>query len=81
MVSGMTGGRIAALGLAALAVATLTATEAGAQITSPTGGPLTIPLDVETDVAWVGYANRALQSSIEPVMQEVLRDTGLISGG
>ncbi len=59
----------------------LIATEAGVAITSPVGGPVNVPLDVETDVAWVGYANRRLHSSIGPVMQEVLRETGLIGGG
>jgi fructose-1,6-bisphosphatase/inositol monophosphatase family enzyme len=56
----------------------LIATEAGAVITSPAGGPIDGPLDVETDVAWVGYANRQLHSWIEPVMHELLRELGLI---
>ena len=39
----------------------------------PAGGPLDAPLDIETDVAWVGYANAALRAQIEPHLQAALR--------
>ena len=56
----------------------LIATEAGVIITNPAGGPVDAPLDLTTDVAWVGYANEALRSSIEPVLQAALRRRRLL---
>jgi fructose-1,6-bisphosphatase/inositol monophosphatase family enzyme len=52
--------------------AKLIAEEAGVVITSPDGAALQSPLDTETNVAWVGYANRELQKQMEPVLQELL---------
>ncbi|MEX0613117.1 MAG: hypothetical protein WD229_13440, partial [Pirellulales bacterium] len=52
----------------------LIAEEAGVIITAPTGGPIEAPLDTESDLAWVGYANRQLQTQIEPVLQDLLRE-------
>jgi hypothetical protein len=57
---------------------TLIAREAGVIITDPAGAPLDAPLDLTTDVAWVGYANDALRRSIEPVLQAVLRRRSLL---
>lgn len=51
----------------------LIAEEAGVVVTTPTGEALQAPLDVETNVAWVGYANGRLRAKIEPVLQELLR--------
>ena len=56
----------------------LIAEELGVSITAPTGGPLAAPLDVETDVAWVGYANDAIRRQVEPVLLDVLKKRGLI---
>jgi fructose-1,6-bisphosphatase/inositol monophosphatase family enzyme len=53
----------------------LIAEEAGVIVTSPTGAALDAPLDTESNVAWIGYANRALQAEIEPVLRELLRTT------
>jgi hypothetical protein len=58
----------------------LIAEEAGVIITSPIGRPVNAPLDTKTDVAWVGYANRLLQAKIEPVLQQLLREHGLVNG-
>ena len=58
--------------------ALLVATEAGVIVTAPDGAPLDAPLDVETPVAWVGYANEALRALIEPKFQAVLRRRGLL---
>lgn len=58
--------------------ALLVATEAGVIVTAPDGGPLDAPLDVETPVAWVGYANADLRALIEPKFQAVLRRRGLL---
>jgi fructose-1,6-bisphosphatase/inositol monophosphatase family enzyme len=55
----------------------LIAEEAGVTVTSSDGKSLDAPLDTETNVAWVGYANRQLQAQIEPVLIELLREHGL----
>jgi fructose-1,6-bisphosphatase/inositol monophosphatase family enzyme len=55
----------------------LIATEAGVIVTGPDGAPLDAPLDLETPVAWVGYANATLRASIEPALQAALRRRGL----
>jgi len=61
--------------------ASLIAREAGVILTDPAGTPLDAPLDVTTDVAWVGYANEALRRAIEPVLQAALRRRGLLNPG
>jgi fructose-1,6-bisphosphatase/inositol monophosphatase family enzyme len=58
----------------------LIAEEAGVVVTAPNGRPLDAPLDTETNVGWIGYANRELQAHIEPVLQELLREHGLLKG-
>lgn len=55
----------------------LIATEAGVIVTGPDGAPLDAPLDLETPVAWVGYANATLRASIEPALMTALRRRGL----
>ena len=54
----------------------LIAEEGGVIVTDPFGRPLDAPLDVETDVAWVGYANARIRKQIEPLLQEALRARG-----
>ena len=56
----------------------LIAEELGVTITSPAGGPLTIPLDVTTDVAWVGYANEKIRKQVESELQAALQQRDLI---
>lgn len=56
----------------------LVAEEAGVILTDPAGAPVDAPFDVTSDVAWVGYANERLRSTIEPVLQGVLRRRGLL---
>ena len=46
-------------------------------MTGPDGRPLDAPLDVETDVAWAGYANARIKAQIEPLLQQALRARGL----
>ena len=58
--------------------AALIAQEAGVILTASDGKPLDAPLDLATDVAWVGYANADLRRAIEPVLQEELRRRGLL---
>jgi fructose-1,6-bisphosphatase/inositol monophosphatase family enzyme len=51
----------------------LIAEELGVIVTNPSGGALDAPLDVTSDVAWVGYANAAIRQQIEGLLQEGLR--------
>lgn len=51
----------------------LIAREAGVVVTDPRGEPLGTRLAVEPDVAWVGYANPALQAQLEKPLQAALR--------
>jgi fructose-1,6-bisphosphatase/inositol monophosphatase family enzyme len=55
----------------------LIASELGVVITGPDGGPLDAPLEVEPDVAWVGYANAELRGRVEPVLLAALAKRGL----
>jgi fructose-1,6-bisphosphatase/inositol monophosphatase family enzyme len=57
--------------------AKLIAEEAGVVVTAPTGDSLRAPLDIESNVAWVGYANRELNAKIEPVLRELLKEHDL----
>jgi hypothetical protein len=47
-------------------------------VTDPEGEPLAAPLDVDTDVAWVGYANEAIRRQVEPALQRELRRRGML---
>jgi fructose-1,6-bisphosphatase/inositol monophosphatase family enzyme len=55
----------------------LIATEAGVRLTDPWGAPLDVPLNVDADVAWVGYANDHIRRSVEPVLAAALARRGL----
>jgi fructose-1,6-bisphosphatase/inositol monophosphatase family enzyme len=55
----------------------LVAREAGVVVTDPEGKRLRAPLDVFTDVAWIGYANEHLRDAIQPVLSAVLGERGL----
>jgi fructose-1,6-bisphosphatase/inositol monophosphatase family enzyme len=55
----------------------LIAREAGVVVTDPEGGRLSAPLDVTTDVAWIGYANQAIQRQVEPALRISLEEHGL----
>jgi fructose-1,6-bisphosphatase/inositol monophosphatase family enzyme len=55
------------------------AREMGIIVTDAAGGPLQIPLNVDTDVAWVGYANAHIQEQIEPKLQAALNGRGLLA--
>jgi fructose-1,6-bisphosphatase/inositol monophosphatase family enzyme len=57
----------------------LIAREAGVLLTDPSGKALDVPLDVESDVAWVGYANETLRATVEPVLLGCLARRGLIA--
>ena len=55
----------------------LIARELGILITDPAGGQLSAPLNLEEDVAWVGYANSHIRAQIEPLLQAALAKRGL----
>jgi hypothetical protein len=57
----------------------LIAEETGVIVTTPSGGRLAAPLDTESNVAWVGYANQQIQSLVEPVLNDLLHEHGLIT--
>jgi fructose-1,6-bisphosphatase/inositol monophosphatase family enzyme len=50
----------------------LVAEEAGVVITDGMGSPLDAPMDTTSAVSWVGYANAALRSLIEPHVRSYL---------
>ena len=55
----------------------LIARELGVRVTDECGRPLAAPLDVTSDVAWVGYANDAVRAQIEPHLRRALARRGL----
>jgi fructose-1,6-bisphosphatase/inositol monophosphatase family enzyme len=56
----------------------LIAREAGVIVTDPSGGRLSAPLDVFTDVGFVAYANEAIRWQVEPALRAALRARGLL---
>jgi hypothetical protein len=56
----------------------LIAREYGMSVTDERGQRLAAPLDVTSDVGWIGYANQALQTRIEPHLRRALARRGLI---
>lgn len=53
----------------------LIAEELGVILTDARGHPLDAPFDLTADVAWIGYANPALRSLVEPALLAALRET------
>ncbi|GCE13757.1 inositol monophosphatase [Tengunoibacter tsumagoiensis] len=53
--------------------------EAGLMMTDATGQPLDGPLDVETPLAWIGYANEAIQTQVAAILRETLERRGLLT--
>jgi fructose-1,6-bisphosphatase/inositol monophosphatase family enzyme len=56
----------------------LIAREAGVVVTGLDGSPLRNPLTIDDDVAWLGYANPVLRRRLEPVLQRLFREYGLL---
>jgi hypothetical protein len=54
---------------------------AGVVVTDAVGAPLAAPLDVHTDLAWVGFANAAIAERVGPVLRDVLREHELLPSG
>jgi fructose-1,6-bisphosphatase/inositol monophosphatase family enzyme len=57
----------------------LIARELGVPVTDEHGQPLGAALDVVSDVAWVGYANPALRTRLEPHLHRALARRGLLA--
>lgn len=53
----------------------LIAREAGVIVSAPDGQRLSAPLDTESPVAWVGYANTRLRDDIAPILSRLLADS------
>jgi fructose-1,6-bisphosphatase/inositol monophosphatase family enzyme len=51
----------------------LIARELGVILTDAHGNALDAPLDLTSDVAWVGYANARIRAQVEPLLQAALR--------
>lgn len=58
----------------------LIAREAGLIITDAYGNHLAAPLDVESPVSWIGYANQHIHDQVDSVLHEVLLEHGLLEG-
>lgn len=56
----------------------LIGTEAGLVITDEMGKPLRAPLNLTAEVNWIGYANKSIQTEVEPVLSNLLRKYRLI---
>jgi fructose-1,6-bisphosphatase/inositol monophosphatase family enzyme len=56
----------------------LVAREAGVLVTDVRGQRLDAPLDVSSDLAWVGYANPAVYAQVAPVLGALLVEHGLL---
>jgi hypothetical protein len=57
----------------------LLAREAGVLVTDEAGRNVSAPLDVNSEVTWIGYANAAIRAQIEPLLQAALRTRGLLA--
>jgi fructose-1,6-bisphosphatase/inositol monophosphatase family enzyme len=55
----------------------LIAREAGVIVTDEAGRRLSAPLDVFSELAWIGYANEAIRAQVEPALREALAERGL----
>lgn len=56
----------------------LIARSVGVLVTDEHGQRLAAPLDVSTNIAWIGYANRAIYQQVAPVLQTMLRQRHLL---
>lgn len=57
----------------------LIARELGVLVTDEQGATLDAPLDVTSDVGWIGYANAALKALVEPHLRHALTRRGLLA--
>ena len=57
----------------------LIARELGVFVTDEHGRALAAPLDVTSDVTWIGFANQGLRAAVEPHLRRALTKRGLIA--
>jgi fructose-1,6-bisphosphatase/inositol monophosphatase family enzyme len=57
----------------------LIARELGVSVTDEQGRQLMAPLDVTSDVTWIGFANERLRSNVEPHLRRALTRRGLVA--
>jgi hypothetical protein len=57
----------------------LIARQAGVIVADARGSRLDAPLDVSTEVAWVGYANQAIFEQVAPVLSDLLLARGMLA--
>lgn len=57
----------------------LIARELGVSVTDEQGRQLAAPLDVASDVTWIGFANQRLRATVEPHLQRALKRRGLVA--
>ncbi len=57
----------------------LIAREAGVIVTDEAGGRLNAPLDVFSELAWIGYANEAIRAQVEPALRRGAGRAGALS--
>jgi hypothetical protein len=48
-------------------------------VTNEFGQPHKAPLNVDADVAWIGYANESIREQVEPHLQAALKKRGLLT--
>ena len=58
--------------------AMLIAEECGVRLTGGDGAGLDAPFDLDTDVAWIGYANDRIRARVEPALHGALARRGLL---
>ncbi|MEM7336272.1 MAG: inositol monophosphatase [Chloroflexota bacterium] len=56
----------------------LIARELGIIVTDEYGNPLTVPLNLDHDVSWAGYANQGIFEQINPLLDSALRKRNLL---
>ncbi len=56
----------------------LIAREAGIIVTDEAGKQLAAPLDVNTGMTWIGYANQHIHDQVAPVLTAIMQEKGLI---
>ena len=56
----------------------LIAREAGVLVTDESGNRLSAKLDLESEMAWCGYANKKIKTQIEPLLQKALNARELL---
>jgi len=57
----------------------LIAREVGVQVTDEHGNQLDAELSVKPDITWIGYANDAVRTQMEPLLQVALQRRGMLS--